>query len=405
MSPAAEIITIGNELLRGNTLNTNAQFLGKELTRLGFSVRAQSACPDSPPAIQDALDRALCQADLVILSGGLGPTPDDVTREAIAEYFKRPLVFSKSQYHSIQQYYRRHGHAIPSQVRKEAYYPQKATPLVNRFGIALGFYLLSGKQLLIVLPGVPAELENMFRDQVVPLLKRYFRRLAPKPLLVAKLTGISEPSIMTKLGHDFFDNSFDFGIYPEAGQVTIRIYAERPTLLRCLRSKMKERLGEFIYAWDEITLTEITGRILARKKKTLSVAESCTGGLLASELTKIAGASRYFKGGMIAYSNQVKEELGISKSVLAAEGAVSKKVAAALAQNIRHLLKTDYGVGITGIAGPTGGTPAKPVGLVFISLADRTQVKVCRHLFWGDRRQVQIKAVRKALEYLWRKIR
>jgi nicotinamide-nucleotide amidase len=400
-------LTIGDELLKGSVLNTNAQYLGSKLTHLGFSVTGQAACPDDVPAIRKKLTEFLSRSHLVIVSGGLGPTPDDVTREAISSLFKVPLVFSESQFRCIQAHYRKHSHhAVPREVRKEAFYPQNAVPLINRFGIALGFFMNYGNGgLMIVLPGVPRELENMFEALVGPLLKRHFKNLKPKPKLVVRMAGISEPAVMKKLGKDFFEDPFDFGIYPEAGEVSIRLYAESSQIIKKLKRKLKKQLNAFIYAYGESSLTETIGKILTRRKKTLAIAESCTGGLLSSEITRIPGASRYFKGSMTAYDNSVKSSMGIEKALIEKKGAASKEVARALAVNIRRQMNTTYGIGITGIAGPSGGSRKKPVGLVYISIAAPHHASVHKHLFWGDRLQVQTKAVIKALEYLWQEIR
>lgn len=412
MKLSCEIITIGAELLKGSVLNTNARFLGWELTDLGFDVRWQTACGDVIEAIGQALREAIGRSDLIILSGGLGPTPDDLTREALSQFFKVPLTFSSSQFSEIRKHYQRLDRHVPEMVRREAHFPANATPLINRYGIALGFTMVHKSRLVVVLPGVPVELEKMFRELVKPLLRRHFRkRLVPRPALVVKTIGLSEPQIMMRLGRDFFKDSFDFGIYPAAGEVSMRIQADLVAIIRRLRRKVDLRLGDSIYAFEDKSLAEVVGTILTRRRKTLAAAESCTGGLLASEVTKTAGASQYFKGGLTVYSNEVKkiffEWSGEKHAVqdLLRKGAVSKEVAAALAEGIRKQLGTTYGIGITGIAGPVGGSRRKPVGLVYLSLASPEKVKVWKREFWGDRNQIQTKAMKKALEYLWREIR
>ncbi len=405
----AEILTIGAELLKGSTLNTNAQFLGRELTQLGFRVVAQTSCGDAIPEIAARLKDALNRSTVIVLTGGLGPTPDDLTREAVASYFQVPLVFSKEQFSNIRKYYRRHAkpakRLIPELVRKEALYPENAVPLINRFGIALGFYLRQGRQWIFVLPGVPAELEKMFKQNIVRLLKKNFAELSAKPHLVVKMVGLSEPEIMTKLGRDFFDPPFEFGIYPAPGEVAIRIHAEKQSVIRQLKQKIKRRLGSSVYAYEEISLAEAIGKILTAKKQSLAAAESCTGGKLSAEITHVPGASLYFKGGITVYSNEWKENLGVPKHLIQAKGAVSPEVAWLLAEKVRLYAKSTYGLGVTGIAGPSGGSKRKPVGLVYISVAGPKHSKGGQHLFWGDREQVRTKAVKKALEYLWREIR
>ena len=403
--PVAELITIGSEVLNGCVLNTNAQYLGCRLTDLGFEVRAQSACPDTIAAICASLELAMRRADLIFLSGGLGPTPDDVTRDAAAEFFKEPLVFSKQQFRLIRLHYRRFGSSVPEIVKREACFPKSAIPLLNHYGIALGFCLKKHSRVLIVLPGVPSELEKMFEGAVVPLLKREFK-IRKKPSLVVRIAGLSEPEIMRRLKKDFFEEPFDFGIYPMAGEVTLRLKAERGAMLSRLRAKIKKRIGDFVYAYEDRGLAETVGGLLSKRRKTLAVAESCTGGQLASAITDVPGASRYFLGGVVAYDNGVKiRDLGVGRGLIKKRGAVSEEVALAMARGVSQKIGSSYGIGITGIAGPAGGGKKKPVGLVMIGLSGPRVSRTWRHEFWGRRSEVQEKAVKKALQYLWRELR
>jgi len=348
----------------------------------------------------------LRRADLIVMMGGLGPTPDDVTREGIAAHFNVPLVFSAEQYRRLQKIYKRFGKRVPSLVKREAMYPENAKPLINRFGIALGFSIEVGQKIVIALPGVPSELINMYADVVLPLLKKKYTDLLASRKLIVRMAGISEPDVMKKLGKDFFEDAFDFGIYPSAGEIGIRILSDNAPVLRHLKAKIAVRLKDWIYAWDETALSALVGKILIRKRKTLAVAESCTGGLLASRITEVPGASAFFRGATIAYHPGAKKKLGVSGRTIRKHGEVSSQVAAQLAQCVRGRMEADFGIGITGIAGPSGGTSKKPVGLVHIGLASPDgKVRTWKHVFWGERHQVQDKAAVKALEYLWRKIR
>lgn len=399
----ASILTIGNELLRGNALNSNARFLGRELTSLGFQVISQSSCLDEMDEIQRALSQALSKADFIVLTGGLGPTPDDLTRDAVAQFFRVPLIFSKSQFSLISRYYRSRGRPIPDIVRREAMFPNNAKPLLNRYGVALGFSILLPGKLIIVLPGVPYELEGMFRHNVRGLIKAHFPSLRALPSFMARTVGLSEPEIMRRLGKDFFDRDFTFGIYPEPGEVTIRLQARSPQIIKKLKQKVRKRLAGSVYAEDEISLSQAVGNILKRRSKTLSVAESCTGGLLASEITKSPGASFYFIGSITTYSNRIKSDLvDVPKALLAKKGAASKEVALALASGIRSKMKTSLGIAVTGIAGPSGGSALKPVGLVHIAISTPRITQAWKFKFLGERIQIQIKAAKKALELLWR---
>ena len=406
MKPSAAILSVGNEVLRGSVVNTNAAFLGRELTSLGFEVVSHGVCADSKEAIRFRLGEVIRRADVIIMMGGLGPTPDDVTRDGIAAYFKVPLVFSSEQYGRLEKIYKRFGKRIPLIVKREAFYPKNAKPLINRFGIALGFSIQAQKNLVIALPGVPSELENMYFDVVLPVLKKQFPGLVKTPKLVVRMTGIPETEVMKKLGKDFFDEPFDFGIYPAAGEVAIRILAENPAILTRAKKKIAARLKDRIYAWDETPLSSVIGNILTKRKRTLAIAESCTGGLLASRITDCPGASAYFRGAMVAYHAAVKIQLGVPRSLIKKYGEVSKEVAMELAKGVCIQAGSDYGIGITGIAGPGGGSAKKPVGLVYIALASPGEKpRVWKHNFWGERHQVRDKAAAKALEYLWRKIR
>ncbi len=399
--PVAALLTIGNELLTGRTVNTNASFLGAELTRLGFRVIQQKSCADEIGAIQGALQE-LSFADLLIVTGGLGPTPDDLTREAIAAFFSVPLQFSSAQFKAMIAIYRKLGRKIPALSRREAYYPANARPLVNRFGIALGFWTKSKEQRMVVLPGVPTELQKMFAHDVKPLLQKQFKALCADRVLVVRMVGISEPRIIENLRKDFFMQPFQFGIYPSEGETQICIRSPSAKIIAALRKKIAQRLKPWIFSWNDQALPEIIGRLLVQKNKTVSVAESCTGGRLASELTRYAGASGFFSGSATVYNATAKFQIGVKPQTIKKHGEVSEQVASELAAQACHFWKTDFGLGVTGIAGPSGGSAKKPTGLVYIAIASKKRTVVEKHIFWGNREQVQRKAVSKSLEMLWR---
>lgn len=399
--PVAALLTIGNELLTGRTVNTNAAFLGAELTRLGFRVLHSQVCADDTDEIQSALAR-LAAADLLIVTGGLGPTPDDLTRDAVAAFFGVPLRFSPTQFNAMSAIYHKLGRKVPKLSRLEAFYPSNANPLVNRFGIALGFWILNQKQIMVVLPGVPTELQKMFSHDVKPLLKRRFKNIAADETLLVRMTGISEPRIIEKLGKDFFDTEFQFGIYPSEGETQICIRSSSKKIISRLQKKIEKRLKDWIYSWTNASFAEIVGEILIKKKKTVSVAESCTGGSLAFAWTQHAGASRFFRGGVTAYHADTKAQIGVSRLTIKRHGEVSAEVASELARCACAFSNADYGIGVTGVAGPAGGSASKPVGLVYIAIAHGDQTHVERHLFWGNREQIQRKAVSKCLEQFWR---
>lgn len=404
LRPRAELLTIGTELLTGSVVNTNAAFLAQELTQLGFRVHAQTACPDEQPAIQEALRHALRRSDLIVVSGGLGPTPDDLTREAVAEFFGVPLVFSKKQYRQIQLHYRKRGRKPPKIVRREALFPANAKPVFNRFGIALSFVIEEGNHLIVVVPGVPGELTCLYKSHLKNLLKRKFPSARRFASLTVKTIGLSEPTVMNCLSSRFFKlGDFAFGSYPEAGEVSLRISADSPALIRRLKAWVGRTLKHDTYSFSDKPIEEVLGELFRKRRWTLSLAESCTGGRIAGRLTRVPGASRYFRGGVVAYDDRVKREgLGVPKEVLREKGAVSRETALAMAEGARLRFKTAVGLSVTGIAGPTGGTRTKPVGLVFIGVAGAGRKKVWKEFFLGEREQIQERAAKKALEYLWR---
>lgn len=404
LRPKAELVTVGTELVTGSVVNTNAAYLGRELTKLGFEVQWQSACRDEKGAIQEALRRGLGRSKVIFVTGGLGPTPDDITRESLAELFRVPLVLSKAQYRMILGYYRRRGEVLPSLVKREACFPANAKPVFNRFGIALGFMIEEEGRIVIVVPGVPAELTRLFESRLKPFLKRKFHWLRPAHLLLVRTVGLSEPSVMKRLGQAFFKmGKFEFGIYPEAGEVSFRIYADSEPLIRRLKQRVIQVMKRDVYSFTEDPLAAVIGKELRAQRMTLSVAESCTGGKLADRIVSVSGASRYFRGGMVTYQNDTKSALlGISPHSIESKGAVSRETALAMARAIRERFGSILGVAITGIAGPTGGNVRKPVGLVYIAIASQDRVKAWEERFPGDREQIQIRSAKKALEYLWR---
>ena len=405
--PTCELVTIGSELLNGSVLNTNAQFLAKRISGLDIEVTHQVSCRDREQEILDTLSSAFGRADLIIVTGGLGPTPDDITREAIAKFFRCGLKFDKAQYRHIVHHFRTLRRVAPLMTRREAFLPEIAKPLLNRFGIALGFYVCQHGKLLIALPGVPRELVKMYETRVEDLIKKTFTNRPKFYGFEARIAGLYETQIMRKLGSQFFKGRvFEFGIYPEIGEVTIRIKARRKGLMSILRRELVKKLGCFLYSLQGETMPELIGRELVRQGKTLAIAESCTGGLLAEKITDPPGASRYFKGGIVAYSNQIKCcQLEIPSALIKKKGAVSREVARGMAEAVRGKYGTSIGVAITGIAGPSGGTWSKPVGLVYLSISDRKKTHVFRFQFLGDREKVRFQATQKTLQFLWEWLR
>lgn len=401
--PICEVLAIGTELVSGNTLNTNAHYLSSELSRLNFEVSHHTSCRDLEEDILDALQLAWGRSRLIFVVGGLGPTPDDITRDVIAKFFNCGLEFDRKQYGRIVRYFREKGKKTPLITKREASLPDVAEPLLNRFGLALGFYVWLEGRLLIALPGVPKELVGMFETSVKKLIQRKFKDRDRVHLVEARILGLYETEIMQRLGSGFFKGrEFVFGIYPDVGEVLIRIKTKDRALARLLRHEVQRKLGASIYSFDSVTITEAIGRALLKRSQTLAVAESCTGGLLAKRLTETPGASRYFKGGVIAYSNDIKKSvLGVPAALMVQNGAVSGPVARHMAEGVRACFRSSLGISITGIAGPGGGSAAKPVGLVWIALSDIRRSRVFKYRFSGGRADVRLHAAQKALQLLW----
>ena len=401
--PNCELITIGSELLNGAVLNTNAQYLANQISKLNIDVVYQVSCRDREAEIVGCLSAAFGRSDLIMVTGGLGPTPDDITREAITKYFRCALKFDSAQYRQITRYFKRVHKSPPFMTRREAFRPEIAKPLINRFGIALGFYIETDEKLMIVLPGVPRELINMYETIVEKLICNKFKNRIPTYVLEARIVGMYETEIMQKLKKSFFEKrNFEFGIYPEIGEVTIRLKAKEKKIISILRREMKERIGQRLYSFEGQTLSEVIAQKMTSRNLSLSITESCTGGLLSERLTDPAGASHFFKGGITAYSNNVKiQKIGVPLGLIKKYGAVSKEVAKNMAQGVREKLTTSVGISITGIAGPAGGTRKKPVGLVYIGISNSKGTTVTQCLFTGERKKIRLQAAQKALYLLY----
>ncbi|NET62092.1 MAG: competence/damage-inducible protein A [Symploca sp. SIO2E6] len=373
----AEIICVGTELLLGDILNSNAQYLALELADLGIPHYYQTVVGDNPERLQQVLAIASERSRLLIFTGGLGPTPDDLTTEAIADFFGAPLVEQAEIIEDIARKFAQLGRKMVSSNYKQALIPKGATILPNVRGTAPGIIWQPRPNLTILtFPGVPTEMHQMWQDTAVPYLKTqgwgqqiiYSRTL--------KFWGIGESTLAEKVASFLELDNPTVAPYAGKGQVRLRISARATTeveaqkLIEPVAQQLQEIAGADYFGTDEDTLASVVGQLLQEADETLSVAESCTGGGLGSMLTNISGSSNYFTGGVIAYDNSVKAAvLGVQQSDLNTVGAVSEPVARQMAAGVRTLLSSSWGLSITGIAGPSGGTETKPVGLVYIGLA------------------------------------
>lgn len=404
----AEIISVGTELLLGEIVDTNAAFLSQELAALGIELYHRTTVGDNEQRLRQALVEALSRVDLVITSGGLGPTADDLTKEVVAAVLDLPLVLHPPSLQWIEEYFARMGRKMTASNRKQALIPEGGVALPNPNGTAPGVFVRKGEQIVVCLPGPPGELMPMFRSYVRPELQKESRGVIRSRVL--RLCGVGESELVERIG-DFLAGQTNPTLAPLAseGEVRLRITARAQTDAEAealngeLEAKLRARLGLLIYGTDEDTLESVVVKLLKRRGETLAVAESCTGGLLADRITDVPGASTVFDRGVVTYSNRAKMELlQVPADVIEAKGAVSPEVARFMAEGVRRVAGTDWGIGITGIAGPGGGSREKPVGLVYFALAG-PGVSLVREEHWsGDRRKIKRRTTQAVLDLLRR---
>lgn len=377
----AELVFVGTELLLGEILNTNAQYLSRQLAQLGVDVYHQVVVGDNAARLRAVLSQALSRSDLVIASGGLGPTDDDITREVAAEVTGRPLELDPQLLAQLEIWFARRGRRMAENNRRQCMVPRGARVLPNDRGTAPGLMIpADGDKVVILLPGPPGELRPMFEAHVAPYLAA---RSGGRPLRLVTRTlrfvGIGESALADGL-RDLMATQTDPTIAPYAkvAEVHLRLAtraadeAEGYARIAPLEAEIRSRFGRFLYGSDEETLPQAVGRLLAERGMTLSTAESCTGGLVAKWITDVPGSSRYFGTGFVTYANEAKVSLlGVPEELLSAHGAVSEPVARAMAEGALQRSGADVAVAVSGIAGPDGGTPEKPVGTVCFALAGR----------------------------------
>ncbi len=401
----ALIIAIGDELANGVTVDTNSAYLARALAERGIPTTAHWTVRDEQPAIAEAIRRAADAAGLVLITGGLGPTADDLTRQALAEAMDVELVLDRRCLADLEEFFSRRSREMIPANRVQAMLPRGAEPLANALGTAPGIAARLGRADIFVMPGVPEEMREMYRQTVLPRLPDgegvIVHRLLPT-------FGAGESDIAAQIT-DLMARGRNpaVGTTASAGVVTVRIVArgatgpEAETLTAQTADEIRRRLGELVVGQGSATLGEAVGLLLRQRGETLTTAESCTGGLIGEMITDIPGASEYYRGGVVAYSNELKRQLlGVPKELLAGHGAVSEPVAAAMAEGCRQGLGVDWAVSVTGIAGPSGGSEAKPVGLVYCGLSGPGGTSVTRHVFPGRRDTIRRRSALTALNGL-----
>ncbi len=405
----ADILTIGDEILIGQVTDSNSAFIAEKLNQLGIKVRQILSVSDTEDAITGVVNSSIEHIDLLIMTGGLGPTNDDITKSALSKHFNSTLVRDQRALEKIGQYLKSRGISATERILSQADVPENCQVLQNSHGAVPGMLFKSNNGAVVIsLPGVPYEMKAILTEEVIPWLKSNFTLPArlQKTFLV---TGDSEAAVADRL-EDFEKNMPDnasLAYLPSPGQLRIRLSitgkeqksVEQQFVRYC--SLLENELGENVFGYDNDTLESVIGSLLAEHSFTLSTAESCTGGNIAKQITGIPGASEYFIGSIVAYSNDIKKNiLGVRSEELSQHGAVSKEVVVQMAEGVKKLMKTDFAIAVSGIAGPTGGTDEKPVGTVWIAIATPKSTKASKYWFGKHRGRTVVRATLEALNFL-----
>jgi len=407
----AEIITIGTELLLGQIVDTNSLYLSKKLSEIGINLYYKTSVGDNIARIKETLSIAASRSDLIIITGGLGPTVDDVTRDAIAEWSGKKLVIDDEVLFKTEKFFKNRNIKMPENNKVQAYIPEGALILENKVGTAPGFILEHNSKIVVCVPGVPNEMKPMIETGVIPYLVEKY--MAGKFVILSKrikLTGLPESVIDEKIRDIFIESrNPTVAILAHQTEIEIRLTAKAENrektieLINGVKKVIYERVGGNIYGEDDETLEEKVAVLLKDKKFTISTAESCTSGLLAYRLTNIPGSSQYFLGGINTYSNEAKINfLGVSEEVIKKYGAVSKECAEQMADICREKFSSNIAIAITGIAGPDGGTAEKPIGLVYVAINNNNNTQAFKFNFSGSREIVRARAAQAALFELYK---
>ncbi|MDR1418327.1 MAG: competence/damage-inducible protein A [Endomicrobium sp.] len=417
-----ELICTGSELLSG-TLNTNASFIGSRLCNIGQELYLFTDVGDKKEDLKSVLNNAIGRSNIIIITGGLGPTFDDITVEAVSEYLNIPIYNDKKVLQNIKDYFFKIGKCFPEINKKQANIIKSAKVLENRFGTAPGQMLHFDfqdadkkiRKTLFLLPGPPREMKPIFNENVEPFLRSY--SIGIKKNCSVGVFGMAESEVeelikpIIEEARFGYDNKVEFGILANDSIVTLKFSVSGQDeifideLINKLKLNFSDVLKDNVFGFDDDSLASVVGKLLTSKKKTISFAESCTGGKLSSAITDIAGSSLYFKDSLVTYSNESKIKLlGVKEDTINNFGAVSEQAAKEMAESILKLSNTDYGLSVTGIAGPGGATKEKPVGLVYIGLADKKKTKTFKFIFNGLREQIRNSAVNISLDLIRRRL-
>jgi len=393
MSKYIDIISIGDELLIGQVINSNASWMGQKLSSQGMRINRMVAVADTHEAITQALENSLRNARVVLITGGLGPTKDDLTKDVACDFFGSKLVLNEDVRDHVETFFKKRGVDLTKLNYWQAMVPDNCEVIHNAVGTAPGMHFEKDGVHYLFMPGVPMEMKSIMDTWAIP----FFKKLCSPSAYVEKTVlthGMGESFLADKIA-DWENNlpeNFSLAYLPSPGRVRLRISARgdnESNLQKELETQilnLKSHIEQLIFGYNNDTLEEVVEKMLLNKKATLSTAESCTGGLIAHKITSIPGSSQYFKGAVVAYANEIKENvLNVNADDLEREGAVSETVVLQMATNVRDLYKTDYALAVSGIAGPDGGTEEKPVGTVWIALATPNKVVAKKYLFGGER--------------------
>ncbi|MGB6864698.1 MAG: competence/damage-inducible protein A [Candidatus Aminicenantaceae bacterium] len=404
-----EIIAVGNELLTPYYQDTDSIYITQRLNDLGIEINFKSIVGDSRDDLADCISSSLVRSDIIFLIGGLGPTEDDRTREVVASTLGKKLIFEEKILNKIRQRFELRGFEMPSVNNKQAYIIEDSSILENKHGTAPGLWLEAGDKLLILLPGPPHEIKPMFENYVWPRFLEFQKQFVARRVL--KTSGLTESKIDSLLLDVYpLQPSVKLTTLAYPGQIELHLFSrsmeshkKADEALDDLEYDLQKRLGDNIFSSSGEELEEVVGSLLRQAQKTLSIAESCTGGLLGHRITNVSGSSDYFQQGVLTYSNDSKVQLlNIPYDLILQHGAVSHEVAKAMAIGIRKISGSDIALSITGIAGPNGGSPEKPVGLVYVGLSLESDVEVAKNIFLGNREIIKTQSSQKALDMLRR---
>ena len=401
-----ELINTGSELLLGFTVNSHLNYIARKLFGIGLRLNRQTTVGDDRAEMRAVIAEALQRSDVIVITGGLGPTSDDFTRDVVAELLDRKLVHDEAVAAHIGERMRKRGIKLPDSIYVQALVPEGAQVLLNANGTAPGLAIEHESKLVLLLPGPPRELKPMFENQVLPLLQKHVGAPAKADCRVFKVVGLAESLVEEKVAPVLADLSgIDLGYCAKMGEVEVRVISNLKSMADEAEDRIRAALGDHVFGMGEDRLEEVVVGKLITARKTIAVAESCTGGLIANRITNVSGSSEVFINGLVAYSNESKVRLlGVSDATLEQHGAVSEEVAREMAEGVRARSKTDLALSTTGIAGPAGGTRDKPVGLVYIGFATSKETVVQRHMLLFNRETFKFFASQIALDLVRREL-